>query len=359
MSYEIFNMSESTLPFNWRLLSLKDLSIEMFGGGTPSTKRAEFWEGDQPWTTSAMIGNDDIYLKKYQRLITREALDNSSTKVVPKGSIIIGTRVGVGKAVVTLINIAINQDLTAFIPTDEVSPEFLVLSIKQKSIQQWFNNNKRGATIKGIPRNDLANIRLFIPPLPEQKAIAHILQAVQEAKEKTEEVIRVTKQLKESIMKHLFTYGPVPPGEAEKVKLKETEIGIMPEEWEVKPLIEIATLQRGKDLPRQKQISGIYPVVGSGGIIGWHNEYICKGPGVVTGRSGSIGSLTFIEREYWPHNTGLYVKDFHKNDPKFIFYLLHLLNFKKYATGVSVPTLNRNFIHHILLPLPSLSIQKK
>jgi type I restriction enzyme S subunit len=202
-------------------------------------------------------------------------------------------------------------------------------------------------------------IKIPLPPLPEQKKIAAVLSVVQEAKEKTEEVIKATKELKKSLMKHLFTYGPVPVEKAEKVKLKETEIGMVPEEWEVRPLIDIATLQRGKDLPRQEQISGPYPIVGSSGIIGYHNEYVCNGPGVVTGRSGSIGKLTYVEKDYWPHNTGLYVKDFHENNPKFIYHVLHLLDFKKYATGVSVPTLNRNFIHSALLPLPPHPIQEK
>jgi len=201
--------------------------------------------------------------------------------------------------------------------------------------------------------------QIIRPPLPEQQKIAAVLSAVQSAKEKTEQVIKGARELKKSLMKHLFTYGPVPLNEAENVPLKETEIGLVPEAWDVKPLVDVATLQRGKDLPKQKQIPGPYPIVGSSGILGYHNESVCAGLGVVTGRSGSIGKLTYVEEDYWPHNTGLYVKDFHDNNPKFIYYLLHLLDFKKYATGVSVPTLNRNFIHSALLSLPPISTQQK
>ena len=74
-----------------------------------------------------------------------------------------------------------------------------------------------------------------------------------------------------------------------------------------------------------------------------------KGSGVLTGRSGSIGKFTYIEGEYWPHNTALYVKDFHGNSPKYIFYLFHTVDFKRHKSGVSVPTLNRNFIHEELV----------
>jgi type I restriction enzyme S subunit len=190
------------------------------------------------------------------------------------------------------------------------------------------------------------------PPLPEQKAIALILFTIQKAIETQDKLIAAAKELKKSLVNHLFTYGPVPFVEADKVPLKETEIGFVPDHWEVKSLIDVSTLQRGKDLPKQNQIFGQYPIIGSSGVIGYHKEFVCVGPGVVTGRSGSIGNYTYVEENYWPHNTGLYVKDFHGNNPKFIYYLFHLVDFRKYATGVSVPTLNRNCIHSAIVAIP-------
>ena len=228
-----------------------------------------------------------------------------------------------------------------------------------KEFQEKIKENILQSAQGNVSPKQIENIRIPLPPLPEQQKIAKVLSTVQDAKEKTDAVITATKELKKSLMKHLFTYGHVSLEEAENVPRKETEIGLVPEEWDVKPLIAIATLQRGKDLPKQKQIRGLYPIVGSSGILGYHNEPACVGPGVVTGRSGSIGKLTYVEKDYWPHNTGLYVKNFHDNIPKFIYYLLHLLDFKKYATGVSVPTLNRNFIHSALLSLPPLLEQRR
>jgi type I restriction enzyme S subunit len=195
--------------------------------------------------------------------------------------------------------------------------------------------------------------QIICPPLSEQRTIAAILFNIQQAIEVQEKIIERAKELKKSLIAKLFTEGL--HGE----ELKETEIGWMPNSWEVKKLIDIATLQRGKDLPAQNWKKGSYPIVGSNGIIGYHNEYFLDGAGVVTGRSGSIGKLSYIEGKYWAHNTTLYVKDFHSNYPKCIYYLLHRLDFRKYVTGVSVPTLNRNFIHPALLPLPSFEEQKE
>lgn len=219
---------------------------------------------------------------------------------------------------------------------------------------------KRTTGIRNFKLNDfLASEHIPLPPIPEQKAIAGVLSTIQKAIEAHDKIIAAAREMKKSLMRHLFTYGPVPVAEAENVLLKETEIGPVPEHWEVKLLLDTATLQRGKDLPKQNQIPGQYPIVGSSGVIGYHNMFVCDGPGVVTGRSGSIGNLAYVEEKYWPHNTGLYVKDFHGNEPKFIYYLLHLVDFHKYATGVSVPTLNRNFVHSALVPVPPIQEQQQ
>src|SRR5215210_835943 len=89
------------LPEGWRAARLQNVATKVFGGGTPSTKKAEFWDGSIPWTTTAVIGEDDIYLNRFQRGITEEGLHNSSTHLAPENSVLVGTRVGVGKAVVT------------------------------------------------------------------------------------------------------------------------------------------------------------------------------------------------------------------------------------------------------------------
>ena len=115
--------------------------------------------------------------------------------------------------------------------------------------------------------------------------------------------------------------------------------------WEVKKLGEVCTLQRGFDLPKNLREKGDYPLISSSGEIDTHCEPKVKSPGIVTGRSGSIGSLFFVEKDFWPLNTTLFVKDFHGNDPRFIFYLLKHFDLGRFASGTGVPTLNRNHVH--------------
>lgn len=103
-------------------------------------------------------------------------------------------------------------------------------------------------------------------------------------------------------------------------------------------------LQRGFDLPKTEMNTGSYPVIGSTSIIGYHDEYKVEPPGVVTGRSGSLGQLQYIEDPYWPHNTALWVKDFKGNIPRYVYYFLKTLDLRQFNSGAGVPTLNRNHL---------------
>lgn len=122
---------------------------------------------------------------------------------------------------------------------------------------------------------------------------------------------------------------------------------------------EFIVLQRGFDLPKKEMCDGPYPVVGSTSIIGFHSEYKIEPPGVVTGRSGSLGFVQYIRERYWPHNTSLWVKDFKGNLPQYVFYFLKTLNLQRFNSGVGVPTLNRNDLDTFEVSIHPLPTQCK
>lgn len=133
----------------------------------------------------------------------------------------------------------------------------------------------------------------------------------------------------------------------------------LPSGWKVVKLEKVAPLQRGYDLPTDNIKEGLYPVVYSNGILRFHNEFKAKAPGVITGRSGTIGKVVYVEEDYWPHNTSLWVTNFYDNNPKFIYYMYINLNLARFSAGSGVPTLNRNDIHAQTIPLPPLDEQEK
>ena len=131
-------------------------------------------------------------------------------------------------------------------------------------------------------------------------------------------------------------------------------------EWVGKTIGDIAPLQRGFDLPTGQINNGKFPVVYSNGIMNYHSSYKCVAPGLITGRSGTIGKFTYIEDGYyWPHNTSLWVTNFYDNNPKFIYYLFQTIHIGQYSTGSGVPTLNRNNVHRHQTFIPKLEEQKK
>lgn len=134
---------------------------------------------------------------------------------------------------------------------------------------------------------------------------------------------------------------------------------LIPKGWHKISLGQLATFHRGYDLPHKDMIEGQYPVVGSNGIIGYHNNFKTKGPGVAIGRSGNLGKPFFVDKDYWPHNTSLYISDFHNSDPVFVYYFLKTLYLGEYNAGSAVPTLNRNHIHTIGVLVPENTKEQK
>lgn len=131
-------------------------------------------------------------------------------------------------------------------------------------------------------------------------------------------------------------------------------------EWHIETIGNSAPLQRGFDLPESQIKPGNVPVVYSNGILRHNNEGKVEGPGVITGRSGTIGKFSFIESgKYWPHNTTLWVTDFVGNDPLFIYYVYQTISIEHFASGSGVPTLNRNDVMAKQWSLPDIKEQSK
>ncbi len=130
-------------------------------------------------------------------------------------------------------------------------------------------------------------------------------------------------------------------------------------QWREMTLGDFVSLQRGHDLTDGERHSGNVPVMGSAGMNGCHDTAKAKGPGVVVGRSGaSFGQVHFCPVDYWPHNTALYVTDFHGNDTRFACYFLKSLDFSRYNSGSAQPSLNRNFIAPIPICVPEPKEQR-
>lgn len=132
----------------------------------------------------------------------------------------------------------------------------------------------------------------------------------------------------------------------------------MSSEWRSGRLGDFIELKRGYDLPQSKRVTGPYPLVSSSGVTDCHSVPMVRGPGVITGRYGTIGQVFFVEKDFWPLNTTLYVRDFKGNDPKFISYFLKTVDFLAYSDKAAVPGVNRNHLHEAKAVFPDIHTQR-
>jgi len=206
-----------------------------------------------------------------------------------------------------------------------------------------FNGAKTGSAIPHLDKEAMYQLEFPLPPLPEQKRIVGILdeafEGIATAKANAEKNLQNARALFESHLQSVFTQR----GEG----------------WVEKNFDEICVLQRGFDLPTHSRKEGIFPLVSSNGITDRINTWKVKAPGVVTGRSGTIGNIHYIEEDYWPLNTALYIKDFHGNYERYIYYFLKQFDLSKYSSGAGVPTLNRNNVHSVKVWFPKDTTEQK
>jgi type I restriction enzyme S subunit len=197
---------------------------------------------------------------------------------------------------------------------------------------------------------------LSLPPLPIQRRIAGILSAYDELIENSQRRFNILESMARALYREWFVHFRFPGHES--VPRVSSPLGEIPQGWEVGRLGDVLVLQRGFDLPKAGRVEGDVPIYAATGVTGFHNEAKVKAPGVVTGRSGTIGEVVYVQEDFWPLNTSLWVKEFPKSEPLYAYYLLSSIDLKQFNSGAAVPTLNRNDIHCLDVIIPPRSSQR-
>ena len=218
-------------PEGWRVVKLGDVMTATVGGGTPDRSNADYWGGSIPWASVKDFG--PRVLVDTQEHITEKGLRNSASNLVPTNAVVVATRMNVGAVFRSGIPIAINQDLRALLPAQTLSEEYLFYFLQANG--NALSRIATGTTVKGLRVNSLRSLSLQLPPLFEQRKIAAILSSVDDAIEKTQAVIDQVRVVKRGLMQELLTRGL--PGW--HTRFKQTEIGEIPEEWDVRALSDL------------------------------------------------------------------------------------------------------------------------
>ena len=261
----------------------------------------------------------DIDYEKWTRRITPQANDLLFSYE---------TRLGEAALMPGGIKAALGRRMALLRPdTSKVDPDFLLYKWLSPQWQALISERTlHGATVNRIPIRDIPDWPITLPPLSQQNAIASILRSLDDKIAGNDKIISCSSSLSELAVKKILV-------ETEKT----TTLG------------EEVILNYGKSLPVKSRIQGNVVVVGSGGIIGTHNEALLITPSIIIGRKGSIGTIYWLDKPSFPIDTTFWVKS--KRLPlEFVFYLLKTIDFSGLNTDSAVPGLNRNHAYDIKVP---------
>ena len=330
---------------DWSITTIGE-ACTVFSGGTPSKSNDAFWGGDIPWVSAKDLKSDHVFGAELH--ISQKACDESAAKMAPVGSLLILVR-GMGLANGVAIGevtspVAFNQDIRAIVPPINVVPRFLLLALRH-SFENGVNDVLSAAahgTLK-IDAEALRKVDFPVPPLPEQRRIIAILdeafEGIATAKANAEKNLQNARDLSSTVMACALRDGSYSWGES--------RIG------------DQITLQRGFDITKDHQRDGFVPVVSSGGVRSYHDTPMVCAPGVVMGRKGTLGKVFYLEDDFWPHDTTLWVKDFKGNDPRFVYRFFQGLDVKSLDSGAANPALNRNQVHALRVAWPPIEEQRE
>jgi type I restriction enzyme S subunit len=323
----------------WQIKRLGDV-CDVLNGGTPKTGVAEYWGGPHLWITPAEMGKrPSPYVADTDRRLTDAGLRDSSARMLPPHSVILSSRAPIGHLVINTKPMSTNQGCKGLVPGQQLESKYLYYYLS--SIVDVLEGLGTGATFRELSGGNLKEVSVPIAPLPEQECIVRSLdeafESIAAARANAERNLQSARAVFERYLRALF----VQPGEG----------------WTRATIGGQITLQRGFDITKDDQIEGPVPVVSSGGVKSFHNESRVLAPGVVIGRKGTLGKVFYLEEDFWPHDTTLWVKDFKGNNARFVYYFFTQLNVAHLDSGAANPALNRNQVHPIEIFWPSLAQQ--
>ena len=354
------NLQQPTSADKWKEVTLGELT-DLLSGGTPSKSRVDYWNGTVPWASAKDMKRLRLY--ETEDSVTEAGIQNG-TRVVPANTVLILVRG------MTLLNdvpisitqrpMAFNQDVKAFRPKSDIYEKFLPYLILGNKPRLLSLVDLAGHGTGRLNTEEIKSIRVKLPALPEQQAIAHVLGTLDDKIELNRRMNRTLEEMARAIFQDWFVdFGPtrakmegqepyLPPElwDLFPDQLVDSELGEIPEGWEIKPLGEIIELAYGKALKAGDRKGGTVPVYGSNGQVGWHDEKLVSGPGIVVGRKGNPGKVAWSHDDFFPIDTAFYVVP-ESPDPAFhfLYYALTNQDLPSIAADSAVPGLNRNLAY--------------
>ena len=262
-----------------------------------------------------------------------------------------GATVGYAKQIRDVQNAVFASYLVRFRVDSEVAdPYFVGCLVESTTYKRYVKSQVGGSAQPNANAKVLGRFKFKLPPRSSQSRIASFLSAYDDLIENNRRRIALLEEAARLLYREWFVHFRFPGHE--HVKIADG----LPEGWERRTLGAVLNLQRGFDLPVSMRIAGGVPVYGSTGIVGEHNVAKVSFPTLVTGRSGSLGKVCFVDDPCWPLNTSLWVTEFKEVSILFAYFVLSEMDLAKFNAGASVPTLDRKVAHGARILIPSRNV---
>ena len=230
---------------------------------------------------------------------------------------------------------------------DVIDQQYLFQALKSPRVQAGLQQRATGTTVLGIRQSELRQVEIPYYPLPTQHKIAAILSAYDDLIENNLRRIKILEEMAQNLYREWFVRYRFPGHE--QARFVDSPLGRIPEAWRAKKLGEVLELNYGKALRKDTRRAGEVPVFGSSGVVGYHDSALVRGPGIVVGRKGNVGSVFWSEGDFYPIDTVYFVTS--EIPLRFLFFDLQTKNFLN--NDAAVPGLNRNQAYSLGILIPA------
>ncbi len=317
----------------WQKIKLSDV-CEVIGGGTPSTKNYDFWNGNIPWLTPKdLSGYSNRYISKGERNITKEGLQNSSTRMLPKGSVLLTSRAPIGYVAIAKNDVCTNQGFKSLVLKEGYCSEFFYYLLKNNI--EYIVGMGSGSTFAEISGTQVKNLEFTIPPLDIQQKIAEVLGALDDKIELNNKINNNLEQQAQALFLNIISAN----------------------DFDNKLLSEIALIKYGKGLPTNKLTKTGYKVFGGNGIIGYYTDYLYKDPQILISCRGAASGTILVSHPYsYVTNNSLIIELKDRRYFEFLKQYFTLNQLHSYATGSAQPQITIDNLKTVEVPYPDYKI---
>ncbi len=330
-------------------LTLDQLGTVSRGRSRHRPRDADFlYGGPYPFVQTGDVKRAGLYLRDYEQTYSEAGLVQS--RLWPVGTLCITIAANIAETAILDIEACFPDSVIGFVADQEKADTRFVKYLFDAVLKARFQSFTQGAAQDNLSKAKLLSIKFPVPELAVQKKIADTLSAYDDLIENNRRRIALLEEAARLVYREWFVHFRFPGHE--QVEITDG----LPEGWERRTLGSVLNLQRGFDLPVNKRVVGGVPVYGSTGIVGEHNATKVDSPTLITGRSGSLGRVCFVDDPCWPLNTSLWVTDFKAVSIYLAYFMLSEMDLAKFNAGASVPTLDRKVAHSADVLVPTRNI---